>query len=100
MKRLTIVMLLGISGSLAGCNCGGSNPNPGGDGGMCIAAAMQQWNLHRRIALTIMRAIGTDPRRLLFGLLAATAEVLPELGEEIRASLGGGGRGTAPWDVA
>lgn len=42
-------------------------------GGMCIAAAMQQWNLHRRIALTIMRAIGTDPRRLLFGFLTATA---------------------------
>ena len=44
-------------------------------GGMCIAAAMQQWNLHRRIALVIMRAIGTDPRRLLFGVLAATAAV-------------------------
>ena len=42
-------------------------------GGMCIAAAMQQWNLHRRVALVIMRAIGTDPRRLLFGFLAATA---------------------------
>ena len=40
---------------------------------MCIAAAMQQWNLHRRIALAIMRAIGTDPRRLLFGILVATA---------------------------
>jgi sodium-dependent dicarboxylate transporter 2/3/5 len=44
-------------------------------GGMGIAAAMQQWNLHRRIALGVMRAIGTDPRRLLFGLLAATAAV-------------------------
>lgn len=42
-------------------------------GGMCIAAAMQQWDLHRRIALTIMQLIGTDPRRLLFGFLAATA---------------------------
>jgi sodium-dependent dicarboxylate transporter 2/3/5 len=42
-------------------------------GGMCIAAAMQQCNLHRRIALNIMRVIGTDPRRLLFGFLAATA---------------------------
>jgi len=42
-------------------------------GGMCIAAAMQQWNLHRRIALSIMRAIGTDPRRLLLGFLVATA---------------------------
>jgi len=34
-----------------------------------------------------------------FGLLAATADVLPALGETIRRSLGGGGRGTAPWDV-
>jgi sodium-dependent dicarboxylate transporter 2/3/5 len=42
-------------------------------GGMGIAAAMQQWDLHRRIALGIMNAIGTDPRRLLAGFLAATA---------------------------
>jgi sodium-dependent dicarboxylate transporter 2/3/5 len=42
-------------------------------GGMCIAAAMQQWDLHRRIALTIMQLIGSDPRRLLFGFLASTA---------------------------
>ncbi len=42
-------------------------------GGMCIAAAMQQWDLHRRIAIAIMWAIGTDARRLLFGVLAATA---------------------------
>lgn len=35
-----------------------------------------------------------------FGLLAATAEVLPELGETIRASLGRAGRaGAAPWEV-
>jgi len=44
-------------------------------GGMCIAAAMQQCDLHRRIALVIMRGIGTDPRRLLFGMLCATAFV-------------------------
>ncbi len=44
-------------------------------GGMGIAAAMQQWNLHRRIALAVMRSVGTDPRRLLFGLLLATAFV-------------------------
>jgi sodium-dependent dicarboxylate transporter 2/3/5 len=44
-------------------------------GGMCIAAAMQQWSLHRRIALTIMGAVGTHPRRLLFGFLLATAFV-------------------------
>jgi sodium-dependent dicarboxylate transporter 2/3/5 len=44
-------------------------------GGMGIAAAMQQWNLHRRIALAVMRVIGSDARRLLFGLLLATASV-------------------------
>ena len=42
-------------------------------GGMAVAAAMQQWNLHRRIALGIMEGIGTDPRRLLAGVLVATA---------------------------
>ncbi len=44
-------------------------------GGMAIAAAMQQWGLHRRIALTIMRAIGAEPRRLLLGFIVATAAV-------------------------
>ena len=35
-----------------------------------------------------------------FGLLAATAEVLPELADPIQASLRGlNGRGVAPWDV-
>jgi len=34
-----------------------------------------------------------------FGLLAATADVLPELGESIRLSLSGaGGAGTPPWE--
>lgn len=42
-------------------------------GGMAIAAAMQRWDLHRRIALNIMAAIGTDPKRLLAGFLCATA---------------------------
>ncbi len=44
-------------------------------GGMALGAAMEQWNLHRRIALHIMYAIGTDPRRLLLGMLVATAAV-------------------------
>ncbi|HEX7972786.1 MAG TPA: DUF1786 domain-containing protein [Anaerolineales bacterium] len=35
-----------------------------------------------------------------FGLLAAAADVLPELGEPIRASLCGvGGRGVPPWEI-
>jgi len=44
-------------------------------GGMAIAAAMQQWDLHRRIALGVMSAIGTHPKRLLAGVLVATAFV-------------------------
>ncbi len=44
-------------------------------GGMAIAAAMQQWNLHSRIALTILRAIGTRPRLILLGMLMATATI-------------------------
>jgi solute carrier family 13 (sodium-dependent dicarboxylate transporter), member 2/3/5 len=44
-------------------------------GGMMIGAAMEQWKLHRRAALHIMRAVGTDPRRLLLGMLIATASI-------------------------
>ncbi|MQS08716.1 SLC13 family permease [Streptomyces alkaliphilus] len=41
-------------------------------GGFVIALAMQKWNLHRRIALLTMRAIGTRPKQLMFGVMAAT----------------------------
>ncbi len=44
-------------------------------GGMCIAAAMQQWGLHRRVALATMLVIGAGPERLLLGFLVATAFV-------------------------
>jgi solute carrier family 13 (sodium-dependent dicarboxylate transporter), member 2/3/5 len=44
-------------------------------GGMGIGAAMQQSGLHRRIAVQIMRLIGTGPERLLLGILCATAFV-------------------------
>lgn len=44
-------------------------------GGMAIGAAIEQQHLHRRMALTVMDGVGTDPRRLLAGTLAATAFV-------------------------
>ena len=44
-------------------------------GGMALGAGMEHWGLHRRIALHIMRAVGTEPRRLLAGTLIATAFV-------------------------
>lgn len=42
-------------------------------GGFMIGLAMQRWNLHRRIALAIVRAVGTAPRRLVAGFMLATA---------------------------
>lgn len=44
-------------------------------GGMVIGAAMEQHDLHRRVALYIMRAIGAEPKRLLLGVLVATASI-------------------------
>ena len=42
-------------------------------GGFLIAAAMQRWNLHRRIALNIIAKVGTRPHRILLGFLCASA---------------------------
>ena len=42
-------------------------------GGFLIAIAIQKWNLHRRIALTIVRFFGVEPTRLVLGFMAATA---------------------------
>ena len=42
-------------------------------GGFMLALAMQRWGLHRRIALTIIRAMGTRPAGLVGGFMAATA---------------------------
>lgn len=41
-------------------------------GGMWIAACMEQWGLHRRIALGIVAKIGTSPRRIVLGFMLAT----------------------------
>lgn len=42
-------------------------------GGMLLGAAMERWNLHRRIALLVMLSVGTRPALLVGGLLFATA---------------------------
>jgi sodium-dependent dicarboxylate transporter 2/3/5 len=42
-------------------------------GGFIIALAMQRWNLHRRIAMNIVKAVGFSPSRLIFGFMVATA---------------------------
>ncbi|GAB3068959.1 SLC13 family permease [Salinicoccus sesuvii] len=41
-------------------------------GGFLIALAMERWNLHTRIALTIINAIGTTTATILLGFMIAT----------------------------
>ncbi|MDF1764898.1 MAG: SLC13 family permease [Gammaproteobacteria bacterium] len=42
-------------------------------GGFIIATAVEKWNLHKRIALNILRIIGGQPHRLVLGFMVATA---------------------------
>ena len=42
-------------------------------GGFVLGLALQRWNLHRRIALTIIARLGTSPVRLVGGFILATA---------------------------
>ncbi|WP_088051118.1 SLC13 family permease [Virgibacillus dakarensis] len=42
-------------------------------GGFFIATAMEKWNLHKRIALSIISVIGTSPQRIVLGFMVATA---------------------------
>lgn len=41
-------------------------------GGFSLAIAMEKWNLHQRIALSIVAVIGTSPRRIVLGFMVAT----------------------------
>ena len=42
-------------------------------GGFLIAIAMQKVNLHRRIALLTLHAVGTHPRQIVLGMMISTA---------------------------
>src|SRR5690606_17551200 len=42
-------------------------------GGFLLAIAIEKWNLHKRIALHIIRMIGTDVSKIMLGFMVATA---------------------------
>jgi sodium-dependent dicarboxylate transporter 2/3/5 len=72
---LVLLPLLGIAGV-------GATAAPYADpviflffGGLVLGLALQRWDLHRRIALAIVGAVGTKPGNLVLGFMAATAFV-------------------------
>jgi sodium-dependent dicarboxylate transporter 2/3/5 len=42
-------------------------------GGMMLAASLEEWNVHQRIALGMVARIGTSPRRIVLGFMLTTA---------------------------
>jgi len=42
-------------------------------GGFIITIAMERWDLHRRIALNIVRLVGTKPTSIIWGFILASA---------------------------
>lgn len=42
-------------------------------GGFMIAIALETWNLHKRIALIVIRFVGGTPQRILLGFMIASA---------------------------
>lgn len=44
-------------------------------GGFLLSAGVKRWGLHRRLAYSVVQAIGTEPRRLVLGFMVATGTI-------------------------
>lgn len=42
-------------------------------GGFFLAAAIEKWDLHRRMALSVVMVLGTSPPKIVLGMMTATA---------------------------
>ena len=69
------IVLLPITGALEGSTVTAAYGNPIIFlflGGFMIALAMEKWDLHKRIALSIIAVLGTSINSIVFGFMAAT----------------------------
>jgi sodium-dependent dicarboxylate transporter 2/3/5 len=44
-------------------------------GAFLLTRGLERWNVHRRLALFVLARVGTEPRRLVLGMMCATALV-------------------------
>jgi sodium-dependent dicarboxylate transporter 2/3/5 len=70
---LILFPVTGVMGIQEVCSPYGSSPIFLFMGGFMIALAMEKWNLHKRIALNMIRLTGTDARGIVLGFMLATA---------------------------
>ena len=54
-------------------------------GGFLLALAMQRWNLHRRVALWVLVAMGSSPKLLVLGFMIRIPQSAPGDGAYERA---------------
>ncbi len=69
------IVLLPVTGALEGAKVTASYGDPNVFlflGGFVIAIAMERWELHRRIALTIISFVGTSTSNIVLGFMLAT----------------------------
>ncbi len=75
VTSLLPIILLPITGALDGNTVTAAYGNPIIFlflGGFMIALAMEKWDLHKRIALSIISILGTSINSIVFGFMAAT----------------------------